>query len=69
MPMVEGKHINPSDAVKDGYCPETGESLKGDDIEARIARLWPGTKSPEAEERIAMLRAYDANQKTEPAKE
>lgn len=27
--------------IAKGLCPETGESLKGKDIEARAERLWP----------------------------
>jgi len=63
MPLSNGKVITPEEAIKKGLCPETGESLKGDDIEARIARLWPGQKSVEAVQRIDMLRGYAKNNK------
>ncbi len=69
MPNVKGKHITPAEAIKQGLCPETGEALEGDDIEARIARLWPGQKSPEAIERIDMLRAYAKDHQPKPASE
>ena len=59
MPMIKGKHVAPADAIKQGLCPETGESLEEDNIEDRIRRLWPGQRSPEAEQRISMLRDFD----------
>ena len=58
MPMVKGKSVQPADAIRQGLCPETGEPLKGIDIEDRIRSLWPGERSKEAVERIAMLRDY-----------
>lgn len=58
MPMIKGKPVAPADAIKQGRCPETGEPLAGLDIEDRIRSLWPGARSPEAVERITMLRDY-----------
>lgn len=58
MPMIKGKHMEPADAAKRGLCPETGIDLNGVDIEDHIRSLWPGARSPEAVERIAMLRNY-----------
>lgn len=72
MPLdkLTGEHISPDDAIAKGLCPETGRDLSGiNDIESHIKSLWPRGGSPEAERRIALLRAFDKKRATESAKE
>jgi hypothetical protein len=40
MPLVNGKLITPDDAIANGFCPETGISLRGVNIEEHISRTW-----------------------------
>lgn len=62
MPNIKGKPIAPEVAFQRGFCPETGVPLDEiEDIEGHILHLWPGARSPEAVQRIAMLRAHAAD--------
>lgn len=68
MPMHKGKNIADQVAVDKGLCPETGKPLADiDDMEAHINQLWPKDKSPEAVQRIGMLRKYREQNPYKPA--
>jgi len=59
MPFSKGKLLTDAEAILIGLCPETGKVLADiEDIEAHIAQLWPGARSPEAVNRIAMIRDW-----------
>jgi len=62
MPFLKGKLLTDAEAIAKGLCPETGKVLADiEDIEAHIAQLWPGARSPEAVNRIAMIRDWVKN--------
>jgi hypothetical protein len=59
MPIINGKHVEPADAIKRGRCPETGQRIAEiEDIEEYIRFTWPGKRNKDADARVTMLREY-----------